>query len=49
MTLLIMLVILGGLCIAGGAGWIYPPAGAITAGVLLLAVAYVYGYLKARK
>lgn len=49
MSLLIVLVILGGLGIAGGVGWIYPPAGVITAGVMMLAGAYLTAYFKARK
>jgi hypothetical protein len=30
------LAILGGLCLVVGAGWIYPPAAVILAGVLLM-------------
>ena len=30
------LVVLGGLGVVGGVGWIYPPAGVILAGVLLM-------------
>jgi hypothetical protein len=49
MSLLIVLVVLGGLGIVGGVGWIYPPAGVITAGVMLLTGAYMAAYFRARK
>ena len=34
--------IAGALCIAGGIGWIYPPAGVIAGGILMLTGALLY-------
>jgi hypothetical protein len=47
--LLIVLVVCGLVAVTGGVGWIYPPAGAITAGLLMLGTAYVIRYLRARQ
>lgn len=49
MNLLVVLAVLGALMVAAGIGLVYLPAGVIAAGVLLLAGAYVIGYLKARR
>ncbi len=32
-----LLLVLGAGCVSAGVGWMYPPAGLITAGVLLIA------------
>ena len=48
-ALAVVLAVAGVLTVAGGVAWIYPPAGLVVAGVLLLAAAYVVGYLEARR
>lgn len=45
----VLLAVLGALLIAIGAGMTYRPAGPIAAGLLLLAAAYIVGYLEARR
>ena len=47
--LLAALVVVGLVAVAAGVGWIYPPAGVITAGGLMLTAAYVVAYMRARK
>lgn len=45
----LLLAVSGAAVIAGGVAWIYQPAGAIVAGLELLAGAYVILYLEARR
>lgn len=47
--LLVALVVLGALTVAAGVGLIYLPAGVITAGLEMVAGAYVLAYLKAKQ
>lgn len=49
MSRAVLLAILGVVLVAGGVAWVYPPAGAIVGGVLLLGGAYVVGYVEARR
>ena len=45
----VILAVLGAAAIAAGVALIYPPAGAIAAGVELIGAGYVVGYLGARR
>lgn len=39
----------GAAAVAAGVGWIYPPAGAITAGLELLGAGYLTAYFAAKR